>query len=143
MRKRVTPMGGNSTWNVNKIDFISFVTCYMMTKMKLYDKEQNSIFISKRFICLRIMKNQYVNWVHRVNFNYTLYIGLFVTGMAVVSISSEFLLGFSNMLTLPFNRRSFLVYYLKINFNSRFQKILKHIVRKTELFTRFFSSYNA
>jgi hypothetical protein len=36
-------MGGNSTCNENKKDFIAFVTCYMMTKLKLYEKEQNPI----------------------------------------------------------------------------------------------------
>jgi hypothetical protein len=128
IRKRVQPMGGNSTWNVNKIDFMAFVTCYMMTKRKLYDKEQNSIWIPNCFICLRFMKNQYLNWVNSVNFIYTPYIGLFITGMAAVSISSD-ILGFSNILTLPFNSGSFLACYLKINFNWRLQKNLKHNVR--------------
>jgi hypothetical protein len=85
-------------------------------------EEQKSIWILKCFIRLRIMKYQYVNWVNSVNFNYTLYIGLFITGMAAVSISSD-KLGFSNILTLPFNSGSFLAGYLKINFNSRLQKV--------------------
>jgi hypothetical protein len=29
--------------NVQKIDFMAFATCYMMTKRKLYEKEENSI----------------------------------------------------------------------------------------------------
>jgi hypothetical protein len=45
---------------INKIGFMAFATCYTMTKRKLYDKEQNSIGISKYFLHLRIMKNQYV-----------------------------------------------------------------------------------
>jgi hypothetical protein len=106
-------MGGNSTRNVNKIDFIAFVTCFMMTKRNLNDKEQNSIWISNCFLRLRIMKNQYVNWVYSVNFNYTPYVCLFETSMAVVSILSDILS------YLIFNN---LADYLKINFNSRQQK---------------------
>jgi hypothetical protein len=89
--------------NVNIIDFMTFVTCYMMTKKKLYDKEQIFIWILKCFIGLRIMKNQYVNWVNNinsVNFNYTLYIGLLIAGMTAVSISSDILVFFFKYLNL-------------------------------------------
>jgi hypothetical protein len=128
IRKQVSPIGGNSIWNVNEIDFMTFVIFYMMTKRKLYDKEHNSIWISKCFIRLRIMKNHYVTGANSVDFNYTLYIGLFISGMAAVSFSSD-KLGFSNILTLPFNSHSFFADYLKINFNSQLQKFLKFNVR--------------
>jgi hypothetical protein len=77
---------------------------------------------SWRINTLRIMNDHwYVNWVNSFNFNYILYIGLFIKGMAAVSISSD-ILGFSNILTLTFNSRSFLAGYLEIDFNSRLQK---------------------
>jgi hypothetical protein len=50
IRKPIMPIEGNSTWNGNKINFMAFVTRYMMTKRKQYDKEQNSIWISQCFI---------------------------------------------------------------------------------------------
>jgi hypothetical protein len=60
-----------------------------------------------------------IRWVNSVNFNYTIYWPLH----AAVSISSD-ILGFSNILTLPCNRHSFLADYLKIIFNSQLQKCL-------------------
>jgi hypothetical protein len=105
-------------------------------------EEQNSIWILKWFIGLRIMKDQYVNWVNSVDFIYTLYIGLFITGMAAVSVSSD-IQGFSNIWTLPFNSGSFLAVYLKINFNSQLLKKREKQCPVNWVVYMIFSSYNA